>query len=97
MSRFKGFFALFPWEKSAGLGPHSGSELGANFNPWTPAACAESMAVDDDESEVESESEAEVEEGAATRFAAGFRLLRVCTRFLEHRMAAASVGRCSWR
>ena len=36
--------------------------------------------------EVESESEVEVEEGAATRFAAGFRPLRVCTRFLEHQM-----------
>ena len=68
------------------LGPHSGSELGADFNPWTPASYAESMAVDDDESEAESESEAEVEEGAATRFAAGFRPLRVCTRFLEHPM-----------
>ena len=44
-SRFAGFFALFPRGKNAGLGPHSGSELGADFNPWTPAAYAESMAV----------------------------------------------------
>ena len=90
MSRFKGFFRTFPqMKKSAGLGPHSGSELSADFNPWTPAAYAESMAVDDDESEAESESE--VEEGAATRFAAGFRPLRVCTRFLEHQL-----GRPVW-
>ena len=45
----------------------------------------------DRESEAESESEAEVEEGAATRFAAGFRPMRVCTRFLEHQM-----GRPAW-
>ena len=56
-----------------GLGPHSGSELGADFNPWTPAAYAESMAGADDEFEAEAEAEAEVEEDAATRFAAGFR------------------------
>ena len=74
--------------QSAGLGPHSGSELGADFNPWTPAAYAESMAGADDESE----SESVVEEGAATRFAAGFRPLRVCTRFLEHQL-----GRPVWR
>ena len=43
------------------------------------------MAVDDYESEAESEA-SEVEEGAATRFAAGFRPLRVCMRFLEHQM-----------
>ena len=80
-------------KKSARLGPHSGSELGADFNPWTPAAYAESMAGADDESEVESESEAEVvvEEDAVTRFAAGFRPLRVCTRFLEHQL-----GRPVW-
>ena len=85
---FQVVFRTFPQlKKSAGLGPHSGSELGADFNPWTPAACAESMAGFDDESE----AEAEVEEGAATRFAAGFRPLRVCTRFLEHQM-----GRPAW-
>ena len=85
-------FRTFPQiKKSAGLGPHSGSELGADFNPWTPAAYAESMVIDDDESEAESESEVEVGEGAATRFAVGFRPLRVCTRFLEHQM-----GRPVW-
>ena len=73
------------------MGPHSGSELGADFTPWTPAVYAESMVIDDDESEAESESEAEVEEGAVTRFAAGFRPLRVCMRFLEHQM-----GRPVW-
>ena len=66
-----------------GLGPHSGSELGADFIPWTPPAYAESMSGADDESEAEAESVVVVEEGAATRFAAGFRPLRVCTRFLE--------------
>ena len=55
------------------------------------AAYAEFMVLDYDESEAESESEAVVEEGAATRFPAGFRPLRVCTRFLEHRM-----GRPVW-
>ena len=76
------FFRTFPREKiSAGFGPHSRSELAADFNPWTPAAYAES----------EPESEAEVEEGAVTRFAAGFRPLRVCMRFLEHQ-----VGRPVW-
>ena len=85
-------FRTFPQgKKSAGLGPHSGSELGPDFNPWTPAAHAESMAGACGESEAESESEADVEEGAATRFAAGFRPLRVCTRFLEHQL-----GRPVW-
>ena len=68
------------------MGPHSGSELGADFNPWTPAAYAESVAGADDEAEAEV-----VEEGAATRFAAGFLPLRVCTRFLEHQL-----GRPVW-
>ena len=76
-------FRTFPRWKKCGVGPHSGSELGADFTSWTPAAYAESMAIDDDECEVELESEVEVEEGAVTRFAAGFRPLRVCTRFLE--------------
>ena len=49
------------------------------------------MAGADDEFEAESEAEAEVEEDAATRFAAGFRPLRVCTRFLEHQL-----GRPVW-
>ena len=78
-------------KKSAGLGPHSGSELGADFNPWTPAAYAESIAGAYDESEAESEAEVVVEEGAVTRFAAGFRPLRVCTRFFEHQL-----GRPVW-
>ena len=34
----KGFFALFPEGKSAGQGPHSGSELSADFNPSTLGA-----------------------------------------------------------
>ena len=34
----KGFFALFPNGKSAKIGPHSGSELSADFTPSTPAA-----------------------------------------------------------
>ena len=33
MALGKGFFALFPEGKSAGQGPHSGSELGADFTP----------------------------------------------------------------
>ena len=94
-------FRTFPqMKKSARLGPHSGSELGADFNPWTPAAYAESMAGADDESEGESESEVVVEDGAATRFAAGFRPLRVCTRFLEHQMGRpvwGGGGVCLWR
>ena len=66
--------------------------LGADFNPWTPAAYAESMAGAYDESEAESsEAEVVVEEDAVTRFAAGFRPLRVCTRFLEHQL-----GRPVW-
>ena len=33
----QGFFRTFPQrKKSVGLGPHSGSELGADLNPWTP-------------------------------------------------------------
>ena len=88
---FQGVFRTFPDEKKCGLGPHSGSELGADFFPWTPAAYAESMAGADDENESESEVEAEAEEGAATRFAAGFRSWRVCTRFFEHQL-----GRPVW-
>ena len=65
----QGFCRTFPQKKeSAGLGPHSGSELCADFNPWTPA-----MALDDDESETESESEEDV----LTRFGAVFRPRRV--------------------
>ena len=47
---FAGVFRTFPQiKKSAGLGPHSGSELGADFNPWTPAAYAGSMVLEEDE------------------------------------------------
>ena len=38
MALGKGFFALFPEGKSAGQGPHSGSELSADFNPSTLTA-----------------------------------------------------------
>ena len=87
-----GVFRTFPQiKKSAALGRHSGSELGADFNPWTPAAYADSIELEEDELGMESESESEVEEGAATRFAAGFRPLRVCWRFVEHQM-----GRPVW-
>ena len=73
---FQGVFRTFPrLKKSARLGPHSGSELGADFTPWTPAAYAESMAGAYDESEAESEAEVVVEEGAVTRFAAGLSAL----------------------
>ena len=43
------FSALFPKTKSARLGPHSGSELGVHFLPWTPAAFADSIALEEDE------------------------------------------------
>ena len=76
-----GFRTFSRPEKSAGWGPHSGSELGADFTPWTPAAYAESRAGAYDESEAESESEAGAEDGAVTRL--GFRPWRVCVRFLE--------------
>ena len=53
---FTGFFRTFPQnKKSAGLGPHSGSELGADFNPWTLAAYVGSMVLEEDELEMESE------------------------------------------
>ena len=38
MALGKGFFALFPERKSAKQGPHSGSELSADFNPSTLSA-----------------------------------------------------------
>ena len=56
-------FRTFPQiKKSAGLGPHSGSELGADCNPWTPAAYSDSMVLEEDELWMES----------VTRFADGF-------------------------
>ena len=66
-----------------GLGPHSGSELGADFNPWTPAAYAESMAGADDESEAESEGGGGGGGGRSDSLCSWFRPLRVCMRFLE--------------
>ena len=78
-----GFRTLPRSQKSARLGPHSGSELGADFDPWTPAAYADSVVLEEDELETESESGSQVEEDAGTRCGAGFRLLRVCMRFLE--------------
>ena len=82
-----GVFRTFPrLKKSAGYGPHSGSELGADFTPWTPAAYAESMEGAFDVAVEESEAAVVVEEGAETRFAAGFQPMRVCTRFLEHQL-----------
>ena len=81
---FTVFFRTFlQGQKNARLGPHSGSELGADFTPWTPAAYADSTVLEDDESEPGSEPGSEVEEDAATRFGAGFQPLRVCMRFLE--------------
>ena len=35
---FQGFFSFFPAEKGARLGPHSGSELSADFTSSTPPA-----------------------------------------------------------
>ena len=54
MRFFQWVFALFPEGKSATLGPHSGSELSADFNQWTPAACGVPM-VPEPVLEVESE------------------------------------------
>ena len=71
-------------KKSATTRCESSPGLGAHPSSWTSEAYAEPMAFDEDESEAKSEAEAEVEDGAVTRFAAGFRPLRVCTRFLEH-------------
>ena len=71
-----------------------GSELGADSNPWTPAAHAGSMVLEEDELESESESESEPEEDVQTRFADGFRPMRVCTRFLELHMGRPVRGVC---
>ena len=38
MRLYRGVFALFPNRKSAKLGPHSGSELSADFSSSTPVA-----------------------------------------------------------
>ena len=42
---------FFQIQKSARLGPSSGSELGADFSPWTPAAYGDFTALEEDESE----------------------------------------------
>ena len=42
----QGVFALFPVEKSARLGPHPGSELGADISSSTPAAQLEGFFTD---------------------------------------------------
>ena len=76
--------------KSARWGPHSGSELGADFTSWTPAAYAESRVVAYDvmaESEAVAVPVAAVEvEDAEARFAAGFRPRRVCMQLLKHQL-----------
>ena len=81
---------MFPSGKSAELGPHSGSQLGADFTPWTPAAYAESRAGAYDvvaQSEAVAVPVAAVEvEDAAARLAAGFRPKRVCMQFLKHQL-----------
>ena len=48
-------------KKSAGLGPHSGSELAADSSPSTRRACGVPMAVEEDESEPVTESDLEDE------------------------------------
>ena len=63
-----------------------GKHFCQHSNPWTPAAYARSMVLEDDELGMESESELEPEEDVVTRFADGFRSMRVCTRFLELHM-----------
>ena len=48
----QGFSHFCPDGKtSARLGPRSGSELAADFTPWTPAACGVSMVPEEDEPE----------------------------------------------
>ena len=80
---FTGYFQTFPKiQKSSRLGPHSGSELGADFHPWTPAAYADSMALEEDELDTGSELESEPEEDADSlrRWVSAF---AVCMRFLD--------------
>ena len=64
-----GFFRTFPnffqKKKSAGLGPHSRSELAADSRPSTRRAHGVPMAVEEDESEPVTESELE-DEGKST-------------------------------
>ena len=63
MRLLQGFFSHFSQiQKSARLGPHSGSELAADFTPWTPAACGVPMVPEEDESEPVLEAEFEEED-----------------------------------
>ena len=49
MRLLQGFFRTFHQnQQSARLGPHSESELGADFNPWAPMAYADSMVLEED-------------------------------------------------
>ena len=81
-------------KKCAGFGPHSGSELGADFNPWTPAAYAESMAGADDEFEAESEAEVEENVAALCSWLSANAGLHAVPRAPA---GSASVGVCLWR
>ena len=84
---FQGFFRTFPrLKKSAGLGPHSGSDWVRTLlhglrrlmsSPWRALTTSLRRS---------RRRRVVVEEGAVTRFAAGFRPLRVCMRFLEHQL-----------
>ena len=94
-----GFFAFFPGGKKCGVGSALGvrTGCGADFTPWTPAAYAESMEDAYDEAVEESEAAVLLEEGAETRFAAGFRPMRVCMQFLKHQLGRPVSGVCLWR
>ena len=60
IKEFKGFFRTFPQiQKSAALGPHSGSELLPESSSSTRRAYAVPMDPEEDESVTESESEVE--------------------------------------
>ena len=72
---------------------HPRAHLGAGFNPWTPAAHGDSMALEEDE--LESESEVE-EEDAETRFEAAFRPLRVCMHMGRPVRGCAYGDRCTF-
>ena len=95
-----GFRTFSRPEKSAGWGPHSGSELGADFTPWTSAGYAESRAGAYDVA-AESEAQAVAVAGAVVmdavaRFPAGFRPRRVCAQFLQHQLGRPGWGVRSW-